>query len=38
MNKKQLLWDLFMNTGKFEYYIEYKKVNDNEVINIDFTS
>lgn len=31
MNKKQLLWDLFVHTGKIEYYLEYKKwENDNE--------
>lgn len=24
MNKK-LLWDLFVNTGKIEYYLKYKK-------------
>lgn len=25
---KQLLWDLFKNTGKIEYYIKYKQVKD----------
>ena len=25
---KQMLWDLFMNTGKIEYYIKYKNWND----------
>ena len=25
MNKK-LLWDLFKNTGKIEYYIKYKEL------------
>lgn len=25
MNKK-LLWDLFKNTGKVEYYVKYKEV------------
>lgn len=25
---KQLLWDLFKNTGKIEYYLKYKKVKD----------
>lgn len=24
--KKQLLWDLFKNTGKIEYYIKYKEL------------
>lgn len=23
--KKELLWDLFKNTGKIEYYIKYKQ-------------
>lgn len=23
--KKDLLWDLFVNTGKIEYYIKYKE-------------
>ena len=23
--KKQLLWDLFKNTGKIEYYMKYKE-------------
>ena len=22
---KEILWDLFKNTGKIEYYIKYKK-------------
>lgn len=22
--KKELLWDLFVNTGKIEYYLKYK--------------
>jgi len=35
MNKKELLWNLFMNTGKIEYYIEYKKTSSDEVVNID---
>lgn len=35
MNKKKLLWDLFMHTGKIEYYMEYKKVKDDETIDID---
>lgn len=26
MNKKELLWSLFVNTGKIEYYMEYKKL------------
>ena len=28
--KKQLLWDLFRNTGKIEYYVEYKKEQKKE--------
>lgn len=35
MNKKELLWNLFIHTGKIEYYMEYKKVKDDEIINID---
>lgn len=27
---KQLLWDLFKNTGKIEYYIKYKELKDND--------
>ena len=27
---KELLWDLFKNTGKIEYYIRYKKEVENE--------
>lgn len=23
---KQLLWDLFENTGKIEYYMKYKEI------------
>ncbi len=23
--KKEILWDLFVNTGKIEYYLKYKK-------------
>lgn len=38
MNKKNLLWNLFMHTGKIEYYIEYKKMNGDEIINIDLPS
>lgn len=34
MNKKKLLWDLFVNTGNIEYYIAYKKTSDDEVIDI----
>ncbi len=26
MNKK-LLWDLFVKTGKIEYYLKYKKID-----------
>ena len=25
---KQMLWNLFRNTGKIEYYIKYKNWND----------
>ena len=25
---KELLWNLFKNTGKIEYYLEYKKIKD----------
>ena len=25
---KEMLWNLFRNTGKIEYYIKYKKWND----------
>ncbi len=24
--KKKLLWDLFVNTGKVEYYLKYKEL------------
>ena len=27
---KKLLWDLFMSTGKIEYYLKYKEI-DKEV-------
>lgn len=27
---KELLWDLFRNTGKIEYYLKYKEVSDKE--------
>lgn len=27
---KQLLWDLFQNTGKVEYYMQYKKIDDSK--------
>ncbi len=27
---KELLWDLFKNTGKIEYYIRYKKILEEE--------
>lgn len=27
---KELLWDLFKNTGKIEYYLKYKEVSDLE--------
>lgn len=26
---KQLLWDLFENTGKIEYYLKYKELEKN---------
>ncbi len=32
---KELLWDLFRNTGKIEYYIKYREVKNNEKKNID---
>ena len=32
MNKR-LLWDLFKNTGKIEYYLKYKEVELNEKNN-----
>lgn len=25
---KELLWDLFKNTGKIEYYLKYKELKD----------
>lgn len=25
---KKMLWDLFKNTGKIEYYIKYKELED----------
>lgn len=25
---KELLWDLFKNTGKIEYYLKYKQMKD----------
>ena len=28
--KKELLWNLFKSTGKIEYYLQYKKIKDNE--------
>lgn len=33
MNKKELLWNLFIHTGKIEYYMEYKKVKGDEIID-----
>ena len=30
---KDLLWDLFKNTGKIEYYMKYKEVVKNEKKN-----
>lgn len=32
---KDLLWNLFKNTGKIEYYIKYKKEVINEKTNTD---
>lgn len=26
---KELLWDLFVNTGKIEYYLKYKREENN---------
>lgn len=33
---KELLWDLFRNTGKIEYYLKYKELDkcDKERSNI----
>ena len=25
---KELLWDLFKNTGKIEYYLKYKEIKE----------
>lgn len=30
---KNLLWDLFKNTGKIEYYLKYKQMRDNDGSN-----
>lgn len=30
MKDKELLWNLFRTTGKIEYYIEYKKIEENK--------
>lgn len=27
---KELLWDLFRNTGKIEYYLKYKEVSEDK--------
>ena len=27
---KQLLWDLFKNTGKIEYYLKYKEMKEQQ--------
>lgn len=27
---KELLWDLFRSTGKIEYYLKFKEVDNNE--------
>lgn len=34
MNKKELLWNLFIHTGKIEYYMEYKKLRGDEHIDL----
>lgn len=31
--QKQLLWDLFENTGKIEYYMKYKELEAKEKKN-----
>lgn len=28
--KKELLWNLFMTTGKIEYYLKYKEIEKKE--------
>lgn len=28
--KKELLWELFRNTGKIEYYLKYKEMTKEE--------
>lgn len=28
--KKELLWDLFITTGKIEYYLKYKEIEKKE--------
>ena len=28
--EKDLLWELFRNTGKIEYYIKFKELDNNE--------
>lgn len=28
--KKELLWDLFVTTGKIEYYLKYKEIEKKE--------
>lgn len=33
--KKQLLWKLFEKTGKIEYYIEYKKIDNEQVSKLE---
>lgn len=30
---KEILWKLFKNTGKIEYYLKYKEVEKNEQSN-----
>lgn len=29
--EKELLWKLFQNTGKIEYYLKYKEIDKKEV-------
>lgn len=28
--KKEILWDLFVTTGKIEYYLKYKEIEKKE--------
>lgn len=29
--KKELLWNLFVTTGKIEYYLKYKEIEKNDI-------